>query len=215
MAEGLAIFVLVSSIVQFVDFSTEIIERLDEFQSNVDEIPQSFRDLKTLLSLLRNTLNRTKAESERGLTDTDTQTAVLEVVEGCRSQVQQLNDILVKTLPKPGESGWKRAIKAFSSVRQEKDVQKIADRIQRYLTILIQHYTALHSLTLPTKTKPLLFTVPFARDPNFTGRQDVLDRIDEQFQTHQRVALAGLGGVGYGFLLSARSALCQWLTYSV
>ena len=209
MAEALAIVGLVSSIIRFEDFSTKVIERLDDFQSIVDEIPQSLRDLKTLLLILRDTLGRMKAESERGLTGMDTQNAILEVVKYCGLEVQRLDDILVKTLPKPGESGRKRKIKAFSSVGQEKDVQKIIDQIQRYLISLIHHHTTLHTLILPTRIKPPLFTVPFAQDPSFTGRQDEIDQIDKHFQTHQRVALAGLGGVGYGFLPSAGSALWQ------
>ena len=207
MAEALAIVGFVSSIIQFTDFSTKVIERLDEFQSSVHKVPQLLRDLKTLLSLLRDTLGRMKAEPERSLTSTDTQMAMLEVIEDCRLEVQRLDDILVKTLPKPGESGWKRKIKEISSVGQDREVQKIVDQIQRYLTSLIHHHATLHSLILPTRTKTPLYTVPFAQDPNFTGRQDELDQIEKHFQTQQRVVLAGLGGVGYGFLPSAGSAL--------
>src|SRR5271154_780791 len=127
MAEALAIVGLASSIVQFVDFSTKIIHRLDEFQSKVGEVPQTFRDLKIQLPLLRDALKRTKAEAEAGLIDADTQRSVLDVVEGCRLQVQQLDKILIKTLPTPGDSRWKRGMKAVSSVGQEKDVREIID----------------------------------------------------------------------------------------
>jgi N-terminal domain on NACHT_NTPase and P-loop NTPases len=198
MAEAFAIVGLASAIVQFVDFSTKIIQRLDEFKSRVGEVPQTFRDLKIQLPLLRDTLKRAKAEAEVGLIDADTQRAVLDVVEGCRLQVQRLNEILIKTLPTPADSRWRLGMKAFSSVGQERDVREIIDRIQRYQISLIQHHTAPHSLTLPMRTKPL-FTVPFAQDVRFTGRQDELKRIDEQFQTQRRVALTGLGGVGYAF----------------
>jgi hypothetical protein len=198
MAEALAVVGFASAIVQFVDFSTKIIQRLDEFQSRVGEVPQAFRDLKIQLPLLQDTLKRAKAEAEAELIDADTRRAVLDVVEGCQLQVKRLDDILNKTLPTPADSRWRRGMKAFSSVRQERDVREIIDRIQRYQISLIQHHTAPHSVALPSRTKRTkpLFTVPFAQDVRFTGRQDELTQIDVHFQTHRRVALAGLGGVG-------------------
>jgi hypothetical protein len=104
MTEALVIVGLASTIVQFVDFSTKIIQRLDEFQSRVGEVPQTFRDLKIQLPLLRDTLKRAKAETEAGLIDADTQRAVLDVVEGCQLQVKRLDNILIKTLPTPADS---------------------------------------------------------------------------------------------------------------
>lgn len=198
MAEAVVVVGLASAIVQFVDFSTKIIQRLDEFQSKMGEVPQAFRDLKIQLPLLQDTLKRAKAEAEAGLIDADTQQAVLDVVEGCQLQVKRLDHILIKTLPTPADSRWRRGMKAFSSVRQERDVREVIDRIQRYQISLIQHHTAPYSVKLPLSTKRTkpLFTVPFVQDVRFTGRQDELTRIDVHFQTNRRVALAGLGGVG-------------------
>jgi N-terminal domain on NACHT_NTPase and P-loop NTPases len=132
MAEALAIVGLASTIVQFVDFSTKIIRQLDEFQSRTGEVPQTFRDLKIQLPLLQDTLKRAKAEVEGGLVDADTQQAVLDVVEGCQLQVKRLDNILIKTLPTPADSRLRRGMKALSSVRQERDMREIIDRIQRY-----------------------------------------------------------------------------------
>ena len=42
--------------------------------------------------------------------------------------------------------------------------------------------------------------MPFAQDNDFVGREDILTGIDEGFShptTLRRIALAGLGGVGY------------------
>lgn len=41
-----------------------------------------------------------------------------------------------------------------------------------------------------------LFTVPFARDANFLGRQSVIDEISKKFETQRYVSMAGLGGIG-------------------
>ena len=42
-----------------------------------------------------------------------------------------------------------------------------------------------------------IFMVPFARDANFLGRQDVIKTVSETFQKNHFVALSGLGGIGY------------------
>ena len=196
MAEAVAVIGLVSSIVQLVDSSTKIIERLDQFLSNVDEIPQSYRDLKTVLSLLRDMLSRTITEAERGLMNIYAQNFVSGAIEGCRLQIQQVDNILVSKVPKLDESGRKRTIKILCSVMQERKVQNIVGRIQQHMTNLIQQHAFLHTPTSSSSVKPLLFTLPFTKHLNFTGRQIEVDGIDEHFQTHDRVALTGSGGVG-------------------
>jgi hypothetical protein len=45
----------------------------------------------------------------------------------------------------------------------------------------------------------MLFIMPFSRDALFVGREDILNAIDKynvSIDTHVRVALTGLGGVG-------------------
>ena len=52
MAEALAVVGLVSAIVQFVDFSTKVIGRIDSMRSKNDEIPVVFHDIRGQLPLL-------------------------------------------------------------------------------------------------------------------------------------------------------------------
>ncbi|KAH8810775.1 kinesin light chain 1 [Xylogone sp. PMI_703] len=40
------------------------------------------------------------------------------------------------------------------------------------------------------------FTVPFARDPKFVGREDIIQQITDQFTVQELVALYGIGGIG-------------------
>lgn len=42
-----------------------------------------------------------------------------------------------------------------------------------------------------------IFLVPFSRDPLFLGREDVIDLMDTIFESEPRVALTGIGGVGW------------------
>lgn len=57
MAESLAAVGLASAIIQFVDFTARVIERLNEFHSRAKDAPKPFSDLKIRLPLLRLTLD--------------------------------------------------------------------------------------------------------------------------------------------------------------
>jgi hypothetical protein len=53
---------------------------------------------------------------------------------------------------------------------------------------------------VPILQKKPFSTVPFNKDPDFVGRQDILQALELQFsqrESHKRVVLVGLGGVGY------------------
>ena len=195
MAEALAIVGLVSAIVQFIDFGSKIVNRLDEFQSRINEVPPTFRDIKIELPLLLNTLERTKEQAEAGHVNKSTQEALLQVVEGCRLQVELLNNTLVKTLPKIDDSSWIRGVKAFSSLGQEKKVQQIAQTLRNYIQTLTFHQ-ATGFLKLEIQTTKPSFMVPFERDSKFIGRTDVITEVHRKLKTQRRVALSGIGGVG-------------------
>jgi nucleoside phosphorylase len=46
-------------------------------------------------------------------------------------------------------------------------------------------------------SRTVCFSVPFERDSKFIGREDVIAEIDRRFEVQRRVALAGIGGVGW------------------
>jgi hypothetical protein len=56
------------------------------------------------------------------------------------------------------------------------------------------------TLGLRQRNRALISTVPFDRDRKFVGRQAILTALESQFSradSHNRVVLARLGGVGY------------------
>jgi hypothetical protein len=56
------------------------------------------------------------------------------------------------------------------------------------------------STNLSNRVSPLqtaCFTVPFDRDSKFISREDIITEISKQFKVQRRVALAGIGGVGW------------------
>jgi hypothetical protein len=40
-------------------------------------------------------------------------------------------------------------------------------------------------------------TVSVDQDPKFIGREDIIKEIDQRFKANRRVAISGIGGVGY------------------
>lgn len=49
---------------------------------------------------------------------------------------------------------------------------------------------------VPKEQSESFFVVPFSRDLQFLGREDVIDLVNTKFESEQRVALTGIGGVG-------------------
>ncbi|RDL35854.1 uncharacterized protein BP5553_06466 [Venustampulla echinocandica] len=195
MAEAFAVVGLVAAIIQFAEFSSKIVERLQDFHSSVDEVPKAFRDIKVELPLLLDTLKRTQAQAESGDISRETQEALLPVVKGCRSQVDLLDSTLVKALPKPGDSSWRRGMRAFSSVGKEKKVEQITSKLHKYVQTLTYHQVTGPAKLVIRPSKPC-FIMPFDRDQSFVGRGDILEEIQSRFNNQRRVALAGIGGVG-------------------
>ena len=87
MAEAIAVVGLVAAIVQFIDASTKIIGRIDNFITRSNEVPVAFRDIRSQLPLLLSDLERTKSQAEQHELALDTQTAVLAVVRGCHKHI--------------------------------------------------------------------------------------------------------------------------------
>lgn len=119
MVEALALVGLAAAVSQFVDYGTRIVKRVNEFNSSLNEVPESFRAIKTELPLLVDILRRTKHQAEQGDISKRTQQALEPVVESCVEQVEVLDALLVKVLPAAGDSSWARRVKTFSSLGQE------------------------------------------------------------------------------------------------
>jgi vacuolar-type H+-ATPase subunit I/STV1 len=149
MAEVLAVVSVVASIVQLVDFSSKVLHRLEEFQSNAAEVPKSFRHLKAELAVLGDTLRQIKEANDAGSVEVRTERALLPVIEGCCEQVAQLDTVLAKTLPEANESWRKRSKKAIVSLHQDSKVESIARILRNYIRTLTFYYAAGSSTLRP------------------------------------------------------------------
>lgn len=115
MAEGLAVIGLVSAIVQLVDFSTKVVNRLDDFAASIGEVPRTFRHIKTELPLIADSLRRIQDQAKASSVDAVTITATSEVIADCKRDIGQLESILDQIVPATGASSWDRKKKALLS----------------------------------------------------------------------------------------------------
>ena len=150
MAEALAVVGIVASIVQLVDFSSKVLSRLNEFQSN------SFRNVKVELPLLLDTLKHVNKDISASLIADEIQKSLLPVIEACQTQIESLDAVLVKTLPAPGDSRTQRTRKAISSLSQEAKVEKIGSALRSHLLTLTFYYSVASSTLQPLKGNQLL-----------------------------------------------------------
>ena len=145
MAEALAVVGLVSAIVQFIDFSTKIVNRLDEFQTEVADGPKVYQDVQNRLPLMLDLVNKIQVRVAAGQIDRPSQVTMLPIIESCISQVSLLGDLLSKALPQANDSSWARGKKAFRSVIRESEMEKIDLNLRTNFELLVQAET-LHRL---------------------------------------------------------------------
>jgi hypothetical protein len=210
MAEALAVIGIVSSIVQIVEFSSKVIQRLDDFASSVGEVPRAFRHIKTELPLIIDSLRRIQDQDRAGALETATVDAVRPVIQDCQQEIKRLESILNRTVPSVGASSWDRRKKAFLSLGKDKDVEQIADSLSRYVRVLTLHQAVEGSKPdsqPPPQKEPIkpqgpqyFMLIPFDRNAHFVDREDVFKQIDESFTVKEgsqpKAALYGLGGIG-------------------
>lgn len=105
-----------------------------------------------------------------------------------------------------GDSKWTAGKKALLSFHQEEKVKSIAGKLQEYIVYLTHHAIVnISHHDQPVKPKvQAVSMVPFNRDAiHFIGRQRLIDAVKDGFVDHERVALVGLGGVGYVISVSS------------
>jgi hypothetical protein len=210
MAEALAVVGVVSSIIQLVDFSAKVVKRLEDFTRSAGEVPRTFRQIKTELPLITNSLRRIQEQAQVKSVDEATIDAVEPVIKDCLREVGRLDAILDKAVPSGEASSWERRKKAFLSLGKDKQVEDIATLIGRYVQVLTLHQ-AIEGSRPPDShqaaAKPRSYAlIPSDRNPKFVEREDVFTQIEKIFNVKEgsqpKTALFGLGGIGSVFHLS-------------
>ncbi|KAL9086270.1 MAG: hypothetical protein Q9165_007185 [Trypethelium subeluteriae] len=145
MAEAVAALGLVGSIVQLIDFSAKISTRLKEFQSSFTENLNVFGDLYFQLPLLSDTLAQLCTPVVLSRLSEQNKQALVLTVRRCTRQVEFLDILLKRTLPKGGESSFSKRWKALCSLAREKEVKRAVETLSHTSNFLVLHQSAYNS----------------------------------------------------------------------
>jgi len=222
-AEALVVIGIIANVLQLVEFSGEVIDRAQGFKSQAREVPEAFRDAQSVLPVICNALRKIQKHIESGNLSEETCIALKAVAIQCQKKVIELRSIFKETLPADGASVWNLGKKALLSMGQDKKVKALTEAILRDVQALTFYQVtegatgaqvdaikdsidaAMSKMALATIAPPRYtrtkssFVLPYARNPHFIGREDQLEDIRKRLEdkeTHKRVVLVGLGGIG-------------------
>ena len=214
--EAIAAISFVSAVWSLADYGTKVVQRLNEFRANVRDLPPAFLHISDQLPLLIDTVNHLHDQAKDGDLSPKTETALRPVVEGIHTQITQLDSVLVKVLPSAKASTWEKGLKAVKSLTYQKTVDDFASVIDRYVSNLTVYQTThngdliknlidsiertssqqLEAVQIAPSRKPY-FMVRYQTDEDFIGREMIMEEIGRRFGRKKRVAITGIGGVGY------------------
>lgn len=149
MAEAIVVS-LVSAVWSLADFGTQVVKRLNEFRTNVRDLPQSLIHISDQLPLLIDTVNRLHNRANDGNLSSATEQALHPVVNGIHAQVTKLGSILAKVLPSARLSTWEKGLKAIKSLGYHKAVDEFASVIHRYVLNVAAYQTTFNGELIKT-----------------------------------------------------------------
>ena len=184
---------LASAIITLVDFGAKVLHRFEEISKD-GGLPKSFRGISTRMPLLISMVNRTRDAASR--MGKESEAVLLPVIESCQEQITELDRLLERVTSSQNEHSWRKGIKAAISVMEEARVQKIEATLRENVQMLASY----NAKGIDVQARPetsALWMVSFERDEDFIERPDIFALIGDTLKNHNRVCLAGIGGVGY------------------
>ncbi|KAI8715206.1 hypothetical protein NCS52_01027800 [Fusarium sp. LHS14.1] len=212
MAEAVG---LAASVIAIIDLSAKVVKLCSDYSTAVGN---ARADITCLQSQL-NDLGEYLKEARRLLDDPNSQSLttsrrLVDSLDGCTSELVQ-----VQTRLDPGKARKtmrRFGLRALRWPFDSKEVNGIIANLERYnqtimrclqidqTTILLDIQQKFEGVSLqprrdiPITRKPY-FYVPFDRDPDFVDRPDILTWLEGQYTgSVSRMALVGMGGLGYG-----------------
>ncbi|KAL9579363.1 MAG: hypothetical protein Q9212_005152 [Teloschistes hypoglaucus] len=225
-AEALAAVGLASNILQFIDFTTQLCVRIQEYSSAASGLPKALAQqaahLSHLLGLFRELQEQSGEQQHQD-----------GILEPCRVQAQELADIFESLRTDSSQSRWKHAKAAFKSMKRTEKIDKLQstlDRLVRTLSLQLQIEAKRGADRTGTDVSKILslqsgqlgllqqiknatsveddegrsevgpksrWIVPLSRNSKFVGREDILEDLEELLsQKRDGSIIAVLYGLG-------------------
>ena len=202
MAEVVAALVLGSSIISFIDMGGKVITRVQEYIETSQEVPEVLRDISDRLETLLLTTKNLELALNAGKLDDGARAALKSTVAGLERQALILQGLCEHMLPSLGDMWWQKARKAVSSLRKEKELKNVLQKIIAYESTLNLYFTTAISLkdssSVPWTQRTYHDVPPFAFG-RCIGRRRILDQVAASFrmdklEPRMTTVLLGIGG---------------------
>ena len=141
-AEPLAILGAVSSGLTLVKGTIEIIDRIISFNEGRKELPRAFGNLQAVLPLARISFERVRNRTLVIDDDKATSQMLEDVVNAFRRNMEELDKIFRKYLPRDDASWMRNAWTAIASFNQDERVHSLTTDIMRLVQVLSIHIEA-------------------------------------------------------------------------
>ena len=202
MAEVVAALALGSSIISFIDMGGKAIARVREYNETSQEVPEVLRDITDRLETLLLTTKNLESALNAGKLDDGAKPALKSTVAGLERQALILQGLCEHILPSLGDMWWQKARKAVSSLRKEKELKNVLQRIIAYESTLNLYSTTAMSLKDSSSvpwTQRIYHDVPPFAFSRCIGRRRILDQVAASFrmdnlEPRMTTVLLGIGG---------------------
>lgn len=196
MAEAIAAIGVGASIIQFISLAEQLIRRINDYSSSVDQVPQALRGIATQLPFL--------VESCQKLGDDNESASASEIIQGCHQEVEYLYSLMDDMLPAAGDPKIKRAMKAVQSVRYQQRIEFSLRKLESFKTGLILYCCqresfsgdGFHGASFPHNLPPPPTSLSIPRNDLLSKISQRFDEYDRAYSGHRIVILVGMGGQG-------------------
>ena len=220
---GLEVIGAIAAAGQLIEQGTKIVRFVSDLYSKIQNAPESIRgqvvQVEQLIDISRLIERNPSLQTN----------AVASILRTCLLDAKKLHEILGKLSISAQDGKAKKIWKALDGLTKEKKIDALFQNLEQQksslalsiqavdsaaiqdslpdistqLTAVMQQLKMYSKVTQPATAHQMSteghFLVPFARNPDFTGRESYLNDLSVRLgkeNNHNRVALVGLGGIG-------------------
>ena len=147
--EVLAVIGFTASIIQIVECGQRVLRRIQEYRKNT-----AFRDVELQLPLLMKDIESLETPEYRGIIDEATEKALIRVLEGCRRQIEALDQLIQQMTPRGTSAKLQRTLKGIKSIGKDTKLREILGILSEYKSTITLHVSSRQGFSSRTLKAP-------------------------------------------------------------
>ena len=162
-AEFIAVLGISASAIQVIQTCTKILSRIKEYRQHTP-----FNDLAIQLRLFTKDIEDLKSQDCRRYLNPDGEALLVQVLEGCRQQLEKLDDQILSLIPPANSSRFARTFRGIRSLRKD-------TKLHGLLGILSVYHSAitLHLSTHQLRTSNRLLEAMTSLESTILNKQEI------------------------------------------